>query len=131
MALYDFDLYHVPPPPLRKDYKIGVIGTGFIVRDIQLVAYRSAGYQVAGIASRSYEAAREVADQRELPRAYESIQELLADPAIEVIDIAIPPDQQIEIVRQAAKQAKHIKGILCQKPLAVTYSEACEIVEIC
>jgi predicted dehydrogenase len=131
MTSYNFDLGHVPAPPLRKDYKIGVIGAGFIVRDIQLVAYRNAGYEVVGIASRSQETAREVANQRGLPRAYGSIQELLADPSVEIVDIAIPPHQQLEIVRQAVKQTGHIKGILCQKPLATTYAEAVEIVRLC
>ncbi len=41
--------------------------------------------------------------------------------AIQVLDIAFPPDQQLEIVQEAAS-APHIKGILAQKPLAVNYA---------
>jgi hypothetical protein len=93
---YDFDLAYKPPAPLRTDFKIGVVGAGFIVRDIQLVAYRNAGYHVAGIASRSAEVAQEVAHRREIPRAYESISSLLADPLIEVLDIAVPPESAAE-----------------------------------
>ena len=66
---YDFDLAYKAPPPLRTDFKIGVVGAGFIVRDIQLVAYRNAGYHVAGIASRSAEVAQDVADRRGIPQA--------------------------------------------------------------
>ena len=128
---YDFDLAHKPPAPLRKDFKIGVVGAGFIVRDIQLVAYRNAGYHVAGIASRSAEVAQAVAALRGIPRAYESISSLLADPLIEVLDIAVPPDQQLKLVREAVTHADHIKGILCQKPLAVTLRDAQEIVRLC
>jgi predicted dehydrogenase len=129
--LYDFDLAHKAPAPLRTDFKIGVVGAGFIVRDIQLVAYRNARYHVAGIASHSPEVAREVADRRGILRAYESISSLLEDPSIEVLDIALPPDQQLNIVREAVTHSDHIKGILCQKPLAVTLGDAQEIVRLC
>jgi predicted dehydrogenase len=128
---YDFDLDYKPPAPLRTDFKIGVVGAGFIVRDIQLVAYRNAGYHVAGIASRSAEVAQEVAHRRGIPRAYESISSLLQDPVIEVLDIAVPPDQQLKIVKEAVMHSDHIKGILCQKPLAVTLGDAQEIVRLC
>ena len=128
---YDPGLSYSAPPPLRTDFKIGVVGAGFIVRDIQLVAYRDAGYQVVGIASRSAQSAQEVAAYRGVPRAYESISALLEDPAIEVLDIAIPPDQQVTIVAEAVKQSSHIKGILCQKPLAVTLRDAQEMVRLC
>ena len=128
---YDLDLAYRAPAPVRTDYRIGVVGAGFIVRDIQLVAYRNAGYHVVGIASRSAEVAQEVATCRGIPRAYESISRLLEDPSIEVLDIAIPPDQQLNVVVEAVKQADHIKGILCQKPLAVTLTDAQEIVRLC
>src|ERR1017187_9983976 len=128
---YNLDLGYLAPAPARADFKIGVVGAGFIVRDIQLVAYRDAGYHVVGIASRSAETAQEVAAYRGIPRAYESISRLLEDPAIEVLDVAVPPDQQLKIVAEAVKQSSHIKGILCQKPLAATLSDAREIVRLC
>src|SRR5699024_9502710 len=109
---------------------IGCIGSGFIMRDCHLVAYKNAGLNVYGIASRTYENARGVAEQHDIPNVYQTWQELICDPKIEILDIAIPPDKQLEVVKQAVKQ-KHIKGILCQKPLAMNYSEAKEMVELC
>jgi hypothetical protein len=52
------------------------------------------------------------------------------DERIEIVDIAFPPDQQLEIVREAA-QRPHVKGILAQKPVAFTLEEAVEMVRIC
>ena len=127
----DLDLNYSIPKPRGADAHIGVIGAGFIVRDIQLVAYRDAGYNVTGIASRSYEAAQEVAAVRGVPQVFESAEELLAEPSIAIVDIAVPPDQQLKIVQAAVKHADHIKGILCQKPLAMNYFDACEIVRLC
>src|SRR5438552_2198810 len=46
-------------------------------------------------------------------------------------DIAAPPDVQPQLIRQAVGQGGHIRGILAQKPLAMTYAEAKECVDLC
>ena len=125
------DLQYSAPPPSRRDYGIGAIGAGFIMRDVQLPAYRQAGFHVAGILSRRPEAAREAAHLRGIPRVYETLAEMLQDPAVQILDIAVPPDRQLEVVRQAVTDGKHLKGILAQKPLAMNYGEACETVRLC
>jgi predicted dehydrogenase len=129
--MLDLNLEHIAPPPKKKDYAIGVIGAGFIVRDIQLAAYARAGYNVQAIACDVPEQARSVAQLRGVPKAYDTYQELLADPAIEIVDIAIPPHAQNEVVREAARYAGRIKGILAQKPLATGYKEAKDTACIC
>jgi len=107
---------------------IGVVGASFIVRDIQLIAYANAGYKVVAICSQDLEATRQVATLRAVHKVYANYVELLGDPGVEIVDIAIPPDQQLAVVREAVCYSSHIKGILCQKPLAVTLTEAQEIV---
>ncbi|MGF7049937.1 putative dehydrogenase [Paenibacillus sp. DS2015] len=116
--------------PNRKDFRIGCIGSGFIMRDCHLVAYRDAGFNPYAISSRTPANAREVAEQRGIHQVYETWQQLVADPQVEILDIAVPPDRQLEIVRGAVSQ-QHIKGILCQKPLAMNSKEAREIVALC
>ena len=74
--MLDLDLRHVPSPPLRTDYRIGVIGAGFIVRDVQLVAYRNAGFDVRAIASDNPDQASEVAEARGVPKAYDDWREI-------------------------------------------------------
>jgi predicted dehydrogenase len=101
------------------------------MRDVQLKAYADAGFHVVGITSRTPEIAREVADLRGLPRVYENLDEMLLDPDIEILDIAIPPDKQIDVIRRAVTGGKHLKGILAQKPLAVNYEQARETVRLC
>ena len=119
---------HMPSPPVRSDYPIGVIGAGFIVRDIQLVAYRKAGFKVEAIYAEPPEQAEEVAELRGIPKAYTTREQLLADPGIQILDIAVPPHVQPEIIADALRERKHIRGILAQKPLAVNYREALEVV---
>jgi len=52
----------LPDMPNKKDWKIGCIGSGFIMRDCHLVAYNNAGFSPYAISSRTKENAREVAD---------------------------------------------------------------------
>ena len=124
------NLDHMPPPPIRKDWRIGAIGSGFIMREVQLAAYRKLGLNVAAITNRTIETAHEVAQAYGIPRVYDSYQELLQDPSIEVLDIALPPDLQPQIIAEAVHHP-HIRGILAQKPLAMNYPQACAIVESC
>lgn len=124
----DLNLEHIAPPPVRKDYGIGVVGAGFIVRDVQLVAYGHAGYNVRAIACDVPEQARAVAALRGVPKAYDTYQDLLADPEVEIVDIAVPPHVQIDVVREAVRYAPRIQGILAQKPLAMNCAEAKEAV---
>lgn len=123
--------YNIDPQlPKRKDFRIGCIGSGFIMKDCHLVSYRQGGLTPYAIASRTYENAKAVAQAHDIPNIYESWEELIEDTNIEILDIAIPPDQQLSVVKEAVKK-KHIKGILCQKPLAMNTEEAREIVGLC
>jgi predicted dehydrogenase len=72
-----------------------------------------------------------VAGLRGVPRVHETWRALLADPEVAILDIAFPPDQQLEIVREAVRHGDHIRGILAQKPLAMNYADAREIVRLC
>lgn len=127
----DLNLNQLAPLPVRSDFGIGAVGAGFIMRDVQLPAYAKAGFKVVGITSRTPEIAREVAELRAIPRFFDTLDEMLQDPEISILDIAVPPHKQREIVEQALAGGKYIKGILAQKPLAVNLSEACKIVELC
>ncbi len=127
----NLNLDHLPPKPARSDFGIGAVGAGFIMRDVQLKAYANAGYNVVGITSRTPEIAREVADLHAIPKLYDTLADMLRDPEIQILDIAVPPDRQLEIVQQAVELGVHLKGILAQKPLAVTYEEAAQIVQLC
>ena len=127
----DLNLNHAAGKPLDDKFGIGAVGAGFIMRDVQLKAYTDAGFKVVGITSRTPEIAREVADLYAIPKLYDSLSEMLRHREIEILDIAVPPDRQLEIVRTAVKEGVHLKGILAQKPLAVNYDEAREIVDLC
>lgn len=127
----DLSLDYLPRLPRRRDWRIGCVGSGFIMSDCHLVAYRKAGFNPVAIAARDPAKAKAVAASCGVARAHDSIAALLADPSIEVLDVAVPPEAQPDLIRQAAAQSSHIRGILAQKPLALTVREARELVELC
>ena len=124
------ELSYSPPFPRRKDFRIGIVGSGFIIDHCHLVSYRRAGFNPVAIASRSWEKASEVAARHSISRVCKNYEELLDDPTIEVLDIAIPPQNQLEMIRAACARGT-VRGILAQKPLALSYAEAAEIVRCC
>ena len=124
------DLQIAAELPKRMDWRIGCAGSGFIMRDCHLVAYRKAGFNPVAIASRTEKSAREVAAKHQIPMVYTGYEELLNDPTIEVLDVAVPPNAQASLILEACKR-KTVKGILAQKPLGMDFAEAKRIVEAC
>jgi predicted dehydrogenase len=124
-------LDYLPRMPRNEAVAIGCIGAGFIMDECQLVAYRGAGFEPIAIASRTRRRAADVAARHGIPAVYDEYRALLADRRVEVIDIAVPPDIQIEVVREAVRHADHVRGILAQKPLGVDFDQAREIVTLC
>ena len=118
----------VPDPPIRcRDYRIGVVGAGFIMAGVQLASYKEAEFPVVAIASRTRAKAEDVARRWGITRTHDSPQTLIEDPDVEILDIAYPPDQQAELIRHALRQ-KHIKAILAQKPLTLDFASAKAVV---
>ena len=120
-------LDYKPKLPQRMDRGIGIVGTGGIVNYAHLPAYRKAGFQVVGVTDRNREQAERTAKEHRIGKVYASVDELLRQPEIEIVDIAVYPAEQVAIVEQAAAAGKHL---LCQKPFADEYAKAVRSVEL-
>lgn len=130
MASSKFELTYQPRLPKHKDAPIGCIGSGFIMADCHLVAYRKAGFNPVAIASRTPAHAKQIAKRHGL-RAYDTHEEMLSSGTVEVVDVAVPPDVQFDVIEDVCKYKKHVRGILAQKPLGVDYEQAKQIVQMC
>ena len=108
------------------NYKIGCIGAGMIMAECHLAAYKDAGFQVGAIASRTKANAEKVAKRWGIPVVHDTPEKLIEDKSMEMLDIAYPPGLQPALIRHALKQP-HIKGILAQKPLALTLKDAIQL----
>ena len=76
--------------------------------------------ELRAVASRDLERARRFADRHGAPVAYGSYDELLGDPAIDVVYIALPNHLHAEWSVRALDAGKHV---LCEKPLALSVEE--------
>ena len=107
-----------------SDIKAGVVGVGFIgVAHVE--ALRRLGVDVVGVVGSSLERARAKADAANLPRVYEDLEALLADPAIDVVHIATPNHLHAPQVRAAFEAGKHV---VCEKPLALDSAATADLV---
>jgi predicted dehydrogenase len=94
-----------------------------IMAECHLAAYREAGFPVVAIASRTEAKARKVAERWGIVKVHATPEALIADPEVEIVDLAFPPDVQPALIALALGQP-HVRGILAQKPLALTLGEA-------
>lgn len=110
------------PAKLRKG--IGIVGAGGIVEYAHLIAYAKAGLEVVGVYDLNQGKAQAMAQKNGF-KAFSTLEDLLADPKVEVVDIAVLPQAQPEIALKALNAGKHL---LCQKPLALEVQTALETV---
>src|SRR5205085_1919277 len=99
----------------------GIISTADINRLVIPPAKASPKVDLVGVASRTQERADEYAAKWEIPRAYGSYEELLADPEIEAVYISLPNTMHCEWSIRAVEAGKHV---LCEKPLTRHPDEA-------
>jgi D-xylose 1-dehydrogenase (NADP+, D-xylono-1,5-lactone-forming) len=93
----------------------GIVSTAHINRKVIPGAKASAKVELAAVASRSQERAEAYAREWDIPRAYGSYEDLLADPEIEAVYISLPNTMHCEWSIRALEAGKHV---LCEKPLS-------------
>jgi D-xylose 1-dehydrogenase (NADP+, D-xylono-1,5-lactone-forming) len=107
--------------PQQSRLRIGILGSANIARAFIAGVAPSGTVGVTAIASRDIGKARRFADETGVARAFGSYQELIADPAIDAIYNPLPNSLHAEWSMRACEAGKHV---LCEKPLALTGSEA-------
>jgi predicted dehydrogenase len=114
--------------------RIGIAGIGFMGMIHYLAVQRAAGVQVVAIQSRdakkrggdwrgihgNFGPPGAVMDLSGLQR-YESLEQLLADPLVDLVDLTVPTPQHEFLAIQALKAGKHV---LVEKPIALEVAAA-------
>jgi predicted dehydrogenase len=127
----DIELNYLPELPRDPGIPIGCIGAGFIMNDCHLVAYRAAGFNPVAIADPDAGRRQAAAERHSIPKVYEAAGALIADSEVQVLDIAVPPDVLLSVIREVLAHKSHIRGILAQKPLGSNFAQAAAIVRSC
>ena len=94
--------------------KWGIISTADINRKVIPGAHASPKVDLVGVASRDRARAESYAKEWDIPRAYGSYEELLADPEIEAVYISLPNTMHCEWSIKSVEAGKHV---LCEKPM--------------
>ena len=113
--------------PVSHRLPIAIIGAGGIVDGAHLPAYKKAGLEVIGITDVDLAKATDVASRHGIPKVYSSIDELLSDPRVQVVDIAVPSAAQPDIFEKVANAKKNI---LAQKPMAPTIEQGMKMADL-
>src|SRR5690242_19815991 len=113
--------------PPKIDYGIAFIGCGGIVNYGHMPTYRASGFNMIGGYDLNHEAAEKTVQTHGLNKVYGSLNEVLLDPSVQIVDIAVLPWEQRHIVEKAVAAGKHL---LCQKPFSTNYAEAAEMTKL-
>jgi predicted dehydrogenase len=112
---------------MQDKVTIGIVGAGF-GSQVHVPAFRaSPRCEVRAICAKRKERARDTAAKLNIPKSTDDWRELVADPDIQALALAVPPSVQAEIALAAARAGKHL---FCEKPLALNANQAREIVAV-
>ena len=103
--------------------RVGIIGLGFGAQ-VYLPAFRSEGWEVAAICSRSRDKATQVAEAAGVRDVHTDPLELIARGDLDAVAVATPPRAHHELSIAALKAGKHV---LCEKPFAMDARQAVEM----
>jgi xylose dehydrogenase (NAD/NADP) len=105
----------------RTSPKIGMLGTARIAKQFALGVAPPAAVKIVGIASRDAARAEAFASELSIPKSFSSYEALIADPNIDAVYIPLPNTMHAEWTIKSADAGKHI---VCEKPLAMSLTEA-------
>ena len=94
--------------------RVGLVGTGFVA-ELHMYAYKrvyGVNAEVAAAVSRS-DQVEAFARKHQIAQTYRDYRALLADPAIDVIDICTPPALHAQMIVESVRAGKHV---ICEKP---------------
>ncbi len=100
---------------MTKPVKWGIISTADINRKVIPGARASGQVELVAVASRDQKRADEYAKEWDIPRAFGTYDDLLADPEIEAVYISLPNTMHCDWSMRALEAGKHV---LCEKPLS-------------
>jgi predicted dehydrogenase len=104
-----------------------LIGSGGIVNDAHLPAYKIADFPVAGIYDTDRKKALETAKKFDIPLVYDKMEDMMSkSPKSVIFDVAVPGSEILSVLQQLPQEAI----VLIQKPMGNDYAMAKEILAL-
>lgn len=104
-----------------RPYRVAVLGAGIGAQHVAGLAVLAERYAVATICDRDRDRAAALAETAPGAMVVTDIDAVLADPAIDIVDICLPPHLHFEVAVRALEAGKHV---VCEKPLVGSVAEA-------
>jgi predicted dehydrogenase len=112
---------------MLKQIRIGIVGTSWWMDSMYMPALtRHPQADVRAVVGRNLDHTRTFAEQWNIPNAYASLEDLLSKETVDAIVIASPNKQHYPLAMTAIEHGLHV---LCEKPLALSYTEAIQMAE--
>ena len=107
--------------------KLGIIGSGMIVKDFLSFAHELPEIKLEAIAARNIENLKELQNKYNIKETYTDIDFCLENKEIDTIYVAVPNNLHYEVAKKALEAGKNV---ICEKPFTLKYDEAVELFEI-
>ncbi len=111
----------------KNDFKVGVIGTGWIAEKAAITLAHVDGMRVYAVGSRKLETAEAFAKKWNIERAYGSYDELLDDPLVDLVYVGTPHSHHFDVTMHAIEKGK---ACLVEKAFMANYREADAVVKL-
>ena len=107
--------------------KLGIIGSGMIVKDFLSFANELPEIKLEAIAARNIENLKELQSKYNIKNIYTNIELCLENKEIDTIYVAVPNNLHYLVAKKALEAGKNV---ICEKPFTLKYDEAVELFEI-
>ena len=107
--------------------KLGIIGSGMIVKDFLSFAHELPEIKLEAIAARNIENLKELQSKYNIKNIYIDIDLCLKNKEIDTIYVAVPNNLHYTVAKKALEAGKNV---ICEKPFTLKYEESVELFEI-
>ena len=107
--------------------KLGIIGSGMVVKDFLSFAHELPEIKLEAIAARNIEKLKELQNKYNIKNIYTDIDLCLENKEIDTIYVAVPNYLHYTVAKKALEAGKNV---ICEKPFTLKYDEAAELFEI-
>lgn len=112
-----------------NEVRWGVIGVGKVCEVKSAPAMNKIpNSRLVAVMRRDADKAKDYAHRHGVPKWYDDADRLIADPEVNAVYIATPPNAHLELTRKVAAAGK---PVYVEKPMARTHAECLEMVKVC
>ncbi len=113
----------------KRIYRAGLVGCGGVSRDHSKGLQAARGVELVGLAD-VYQPNLDIASQAYgVDKRYSDFQQMIEREQLDILDICTQAPQHASVVITAAEMG--VKGIICEKPIALTLAEADTMIDVC